>query len=180
MSGVFASAVFGAMVALAANPSVWTANLKGKDGSKITGTARVETGMSSATTKRDSTMPARDTTTMRDTTRSYGDTTAKSHASHPQTGAGDLRVTITVNNAPQNATLTWGIRSGECHDASAEVKDVASATGSIKVDASGNGTVTSQVKATLPATGDYHVVVNDGGKQAACGDLEAAKTSTEN
>jgi hypothetical protein len=50
---------------------------------------------------------------------------------------GDLRVTISVNNAPQNANLTWSIRTGECHDASAEVKDIASATGSIKIDAFG-------------------------------------------
>jgi len=167
------------VVAAAASPSVWTAKLEGKDGSKITGTARVESGASAAMPKRDSTMQPRDTTMPRDTTASYRDTT-KAQPSYSTTGMGDLRVTISVNNAPQNSTLTWSIRSGECHDASAEVKDVTSATGSIKVDASGNGTASSQVKATLPTTGDLHIVVNDGAKQAACGDLEPAKTSTEN
>lgn len=166
MSGVSASVVLGLIIAAAANPSVWTAKLEGKDGSKITGTARVETGMVTATPDRDTTMPSRDTT--------------KSQTSHAHTETGDVRVTITVNNAPPNASLTWAIRTHECHDASAEVKDIASATGAITVDASGNGTTTSSVKATLPTTGDLHVVVNDGAKQAACGNLEAAKTSTEN
>ena len=177
MSGVSSSVLLALVVAAAASPSVWTAKLEGKDGSKITGTARVESA--AAMPKRDSTVQPRDTTMPRDTTASYRDTT-KAQPSYSTTGMGDLRVTISVNNAPQNANLTWSIRTGECHDASAEVKDIASATGSIKIDASGSGTTTSQVKATLPTTGDLHVVVNDGGKQAACGDLEAAKTSTEN
>ena len=152
MSNVLMSVAFGLIVAAAASPSVWTAKLDGKDGSKLSGTARVET-----------VAPA----TPRDTT-------------NPMPAGGELRVTVTVNNAAPNSTLSWSLRSGECHDASAEVKEIGSATGSIKVDAQGTGTATSQVKATLPATGDFHVAVNDGGKVAACGDLEAAKTSTEN
>jgi hypothetical protein len=158
MSGVSASVVLGLIVAVAANPSVWTAKLDGKDGSKITGTARVET-VAPVTPPRDSATPP---------------------ASTPMPAGDELRVTVTVSNAAPNSTLTWNLRSGECSTRTEEVKSVGSATGSVKVDAQGSGTATSQVKATLPATGDFHVAVSDGGKVAACGDLEAAKTSTEN
>ena len=99
------------------------------------------------------------------------------------TGSDDLRVTITVSNAPQNTALLWSIREGKCSEKGDEVKVVTGATGSLTVDAQGNGTTTSQVKATLPASGDVHVAVygrQEAGKLAACGDLEPAKTSTEN
>jgi len=100
----------------------------------------------------------------------------------PPAGAstGDLKVTVTVNNAAPNASLTWDLRSGECNGKIAESHTVGGASGSIKVDAQGTGTASTQVKANLPAGSDFHVAVNDGGKVAACGDLEAAKTSTEN
>jgi hypothetical protein len=41
MSNVPASVALGLIAALVANPTVWTAKLDGKDGSKISGTARV-------------------------------------------------------------------------------------------------------------------------------------------
>ena len=177
MSYVPVSVALGVIAALVANPSVWTAKLEGKDGSKITGTARVESASGPVTTApRDSAMPPRDST-MRDTTANRP-ATAESH----HTGAGDLNVTINVSNAPQNTTLLWSIREGECDQKGADVKVVSGATGNLTVDAQGNGTATSKVKANLP-TGDVHVAVygrQDAGKLAACGELEAAKTSTEN
>jgi hypothetical protein len=177
MSYVPVSVALGVIATLVANPSVWTAKLEGKDGSKITGTARVESAATVTTTPRDSAMPPRDTT-MRDTTAQRDNMTTTT------TGAGDLRVTINVSNAPQNTTLLWSIREGECDHKGTEVKVVSGATGNITVDAQGNGTATSQVKATLPANADdLHVAVygrQEAGKLAACGELEAAKTSTEN
>ena len=160
MSFVPASVALGLVVAIAANPAVWTAKLEGKDGSKITGTARVET-VAPVTPPRDSATPP----------------TAAMPA------ADELRVTVTVSNAAPNSTLSWTLRSGECDNKGADVKVVGAASGSVKVDAQGAGTATSQVKATLPASGDFHVAVNShegSGKLAACGDLEPAKTATEN
>ena len=156
MSFVPVSVAIGVAVAIGVNPSVWTAKLDGKDGSKISGTARVET-LAPVPPPQDSTTP-------------------------PATGAstGELRITVTVNNAAPNSTLSWDLRSGECDSKVAETHTVGSATGSIKVDPQGTGTVTTQVKANLPADADFHVAVNDGGKLAACGELEAAKVSTEN
>ena len=156
MSYVPASVAFGLIAALVASPSVWTAKLDGKDGSKISGTARVET-VAPAPMPTDSATPPTGT---------------------PSTG--DLKVTVTVNNAAPNSTLEWNLRSGECDGKVAEAHTIGGASGSIKVDAQGTGTVSTQVKANLPADSDFHVAVNDGGKVAACGDLEAAKTSTEN
>jgi hypothetical protein len=155
MSNVPASVALGLIAALVANPTVWTAKLDGKDGSKISGTARVET---------------------------VAPTPAPTDSAMPPAGAstGDLKVTVTVNNAAPNASLTWDLRSGECDGKIAEAHTVGGASGSIKVDAQGTGTASTQVKANLPAGSDFHVAVNDGGKVAACGNLEAAKTSTEN
>ena len=174
MSNVTGAVLLSLIAAAAANPSVWTAKLEGKDGSKLTGTARVESGSAPVTTApRDSATPPRDST-MRDTTAQKPMTSA--------TNSDDLRVTLTVSNAPQNTTLLWSIREGECSTKGDEVKVVAGATGNITVDAQGNGTATSSIKATLPS-GDVHVAVygrQEAGKLAACGDLEPAKTSTEN
>ncbi|HKP29840.1 MAG TPA: hypothetical protein VJU15_10575 [Gemmatimonadales bacterium] len=156
MSNVPVSVALGLIAALVANPTVWTAKLDGKDGSKISGTARVET-IAPVTPPRDSAMPP----------------------ATPMSGADEVRVTVTVNGAAPNSTLSWNLRSGECSAKVAETNTVGGATGSIKVDGQGSGTATSQVKATLPAGGDLHIAVNDGGKVAACGDLEASKTSTE-
>jgi len=156
MSFVPASVALGAVLALVANPAVWTAKLDGKDGSKISGTARVET-IAPAPMPTDSASPPTGTPSM-----------------------GELKVTVTVNNAAPNSSLTWNLRSGECDGKVAEAHTVGGATGSIKVDAQGTGTVSTQVKANLAEGSDFHVAVNDGAKVAACGDLEAAKTSTEN
>ena len=156
MSHVPASVALGLIAALVANPSVWTAKLDGKDGSKISGTARVET-VAPTPVPADSAMPP---------------------AGSPSTG--DLKVTVTVNNAAPNSTLSWNLRSGECSGKVGESHTLEGASGSINVDAQGTGTVATQVKANLPTGSDYHVAINDGGKVAACGDLEAAKTSTEN
>ena len=156
MSNVASSVAFGLIAALVANPSVWTAKLDSKDGSKISGTARVET-VAPAPTPTDSATPPTGTPSM-----------------------GDLQVTVTVNNAAPNSNLSWNLRSGECDGKVAEAHTVGGASGSIKVDAQGTGTASTQVKANLPAGSDFHVAVNDGGKVAACGNLEAAKTSTEN
>lgn len=160
MSYVPVSVAAGLIAALAANPSVWTAKLNGQDGSKISGTARVE-AVAPVTPPSDSATPPASTPTASD----------------------ELRVTLTVSNAAPNSTLAWTLRSGECDNKGADVKVVGSASGSVKVDAQGSGTATSQVKATLPASGDFHIALNShegSGKLAACGDLEAAKTSTEN
>ena len=158
MSNVPASVALGLIAALVANPSVWTAKLDGKDGSKVSGTARVETVAP--------TPPPADS--------------ANPPAGNPTPSTGELRISVTVNNAAPSSTLSWTLRSGECDDKVAETHTVGSATGSITVDAQGTGTATTQVKANLPADSDFHVAVNDGAKVAACGDLEPAKTATEN
>jgi hypothetical protein len=162
MSFVPVTVAFGVALAIAANPSVWTAKLNGQDGSKINGSARVET-VAAVTPPRDSATPP---------------------ASTPTPASDELRVTVTVNNAAPNSTLSWSLRSGECDDKGTEVKVIGAASGSVKVDAQGSGTATTSVKATLPSgTDDFHIALNShegSGKLAACGDLEAAKTSTEN
>lgn len=160
MSFVPVSVAFGVALAIAANPSVWTAKLNGQDGSKINGSARVET-VAAVTPPTDSATP-------------------------PSTAApaSELRVTVTVNNAAPNSTLSWSLRSGECDDKGTEVKVIGTASGSVKVDGQGSGTTTTSVKGMLPSgTDDFHIALNShegSGKLAACGDLEAAKTSTEN
>jgi hypothetical protein len=146
MSNVPVSVAFGVIAALVANPSVWTAKLDGKDGSKISGTARVET-VAPTPPPADSAMPP----------------------AGGAVSAGDLKVTVTVNNAAPNSSLTWNLRSGECDGKVAEAHTVGGASGSIKVDAQGTGTASTQVKANLPAGSDFHVAVNDGAKVAACG-----------
>lgn len=154
MSNVPVSVALGVVAALIANPTVWTAKLDGKDGSKISGTARVET-VAPTPAPTDSAMPP------------AGSSTA------------ELKVTVTVNNAAPNSSLSWSLNTGDCDDKGAEVKPVGGASGTIKVDASGAGTATAQVKGTMPMSDEHHVAINEGGKVAACGDLEAAKTSTD-
>lgn len=175
MSSAPVTVALGLVAALAVNPTVWTAKLEGKDGSKITGTARVE-AIAATYTPRDSAMPPRDSTKpMHDS--------EKSKDTYHKAGTGNLRVTVTVSNAPQNSTLLWSVRKGECGEGGEDVKVIGSATGNITIDAQGNGTATSEVKATLPADEDVHLAVygrQEAGKLAACGKLEAAKTSTEN
>ena len=176
MSFIPASVAIGLVAAIAANPSVWTAKLNGQDGSKINGTARVES-VAPVTPPRDSATAPRDSATApRDS--------ATPPASTPTPASDELRVTVTINNAAPNSTLSWSLRSGECDDKGTDVKVIGAASGSVKVDAQGSGTATTSVKATLPSgTDDFHIALNShegSGKLAACGDLEAAKTSTEN
>lgn len=153
----------GLIVALGAGSAVWTAKLDSKDGSKITGTARVES-VAPMTPPKDSTMPP---------------------AAEPASSAEELRVTLTLSNAPANASLGWGLYTGKCSDTNAgapsSVLGSASAYSSIKVDGAGNGTATSMVKGAQVAGGNYYVGVQgpEGGKLAACGNLEPSKTSTD-
>jgi hypothetical protein len=91
-------------------------------------------------------------------------------------------VTVTLTDAPKNASLSWYIYSGSCTDSNAgaaeSILGVPSSYGPIKVDGSGNGTTTSMIRGAQVASGSYYVGVIGGGKLAACGNLEPAKTST--
>ena len=154
----------GLILALGAGSGAWTARLDGKDGSKISGTALVETApvtppADSATPPTDS-MPA--TTT-------------------PAAPA-ELRVTITLNNAPANASLSWYVYSGSCNADSAgdaeTIVGLPSSYSPIKVDGSGNGSATWTIRSAHIDAGTYYVGILGGGKLAACGNLEPSKTST--
>ena len=153
MSNIYLPVGLGLVLALGANPSVWTAKLEGKDGSKISGTARVET-VAPMTPPADSTKP-------------------------PVKESGqELRVTVTVSGAPANSSLSFDLRSGKCSMPGAVIGS-SSSYGTIKADDKGNGNATAQVKGPAP-TGEFHVSVYSAGqKPAACGDLEQSKTSTE-
>lgn len=157
------------ILALGAGSAAWTAKLDSKDGSKISGTARVETVLPAMTPPKDSVTPPKDSTPV-----------APAEAS-PE----ELRVSITVAGAPANASLGWGLYTGKCGDSNAGAASAAlgmpASYTPIKIDAQGNGTATSMVKGgPSPASGDYYVGVQrpEGGKLAACGNLEPAKTST--
>ena len=89
----------GLVLALGAGSAVWTARLDGKDGSKISGTAQVE----SITV-----MPPSDSAILpKDTIPPAGTSTTPAKAS-PE----ELRVTVTLSNAPANASLSWYLYSG--------------------------------------------------------------------
>ena len=162
--------VVGLILALGAGSAAWTAKLESRDDSKISGTARVESVPAPAMTPpKDSVIPPKDSTPV-----------APAEAS-PE----ELRVSITVAGAPANASLGWGLYTGKCGDSNAGAASAAlgmpASYSPIKIDAQGNGTATSMVKGgPSPASGDYYVGVQrpEGGKLAACGNLEPAKTST--
>ena len=157
----------GLVLALGAGSAAWTAKIEGRDGSKITGTAQVESASAitdSATAPRDTTAPA--------------DTTPKPATPPP----GEVRVTISLDNAPANASLSWYLYNGKCSAESAgdaeSIVGVTSSYSPIKVDASGHGTITLPIRGAEIGTGMYYVGIIAGGKLAACGDLEQSKTST--
>jgi len=163
----------GLILALGAGSATWTARLDGKDGSKITGTARVES-IPAVVPPKDSLIPPNDSIPP-------AGTTATPAESSPE----ELRVTITLSNAPANASLAWGLFSGKCSDSNAGAASTAlgmpASYSPVKVDAEGNGTATSLVRGgPQVSAGDYYVGVQrpEGGKLAACGNLEPAKTST--
>jgi hypothetical protein len=146
----------GLVLALSAGPEVWTARLEGRDGSRITGIAQVES-MSVA--------PADTSPT-------------------PARASGDLKVTVTLSDAPKNASLSWYLYSGSCHAESAgdaeAIIGLPSSYDRIKVDGSGNGTTTSMIRGGQVGAGKYYVAIHaaGGGRLAACGNLEPATTST--
>jgi hypothetical protein len=148
----------GLALAFGAGSQVWTAQLEGRDGSKMSGTAQVE----SAAVMPDSTAPV--------------DT-----AQAPQK-PGELNVTITVSDAPADASLSWYVYGGSCKAESAgdaeSIVGLPSSYSPIKVDGSGNGTITLTIQGAQMPTGMYYVGVISGGKLAACGNLEPSKTST--
>jgi len=158
----------GLVLALGAGSAVWTARLDGKDGSKISGTAQVES--TPVVPPGDSMIPPKDTIPPAGTS-----TPAKAS---PE----ELRVTVTLSNAPANASLSWYLYSGTCNDMNAgdveSILGVPSSYSPIKVDGSGNGTTTSMIRGARVADGSYYVGVLAAGKLAACGNLEASKTST--
>jgi hypothetical protein len=152
----------GLVLALGAGSAVWTARLDGKDGSKISGTAQVES--IPVMPPSDSTMPPKDTI--------------------PPAGTPEeLRVTVTLSNAPANASLSWYLYSGSCDASSAgdaeSILGVPSSYSPVKVDGSGNGTTTVMIRGAHVAAGNYYVGVLAAGKVAACGNLEPSKTSTD-
>ena len=160
----------GLVLALGAGSAVWTARLDGKDGSKISGTAQVE----SITI-----VPPSDSAILpKDTIPPSGTSTTPAKAS-PE----ELRVTVTLSNAPAHASLSWYLYSGSCNASSAgdaeTILGLPSSYSPVKVDGSGNGSTTVAVRgAQVGIGGSYYVGVLAAGKLAACGNLEAPKTST--
>ena len=154
----------GLILALGAGSAAWTARLDGKDGSKISGTAQVES--TPAMPPSDSATPPKD---------SMPATTPAAPA--------ELRVTITLSNAPANSSLSWYLYSGSCNDANAgaaeSILGVPSTYNPVKVDGSGNGSTTSSIRGAQVESGNYYVGILGGGKLTACGNLEPAKTSSE-
>jgi hypothetical protein len=149
----------GLILAMGVGSAAWTAKLESKDGSKISGTARVETVAAPMTPPKDSLTPP----------------------AAPAEAGEELRVSVTLSNAPANASLGWGLYTGKCSDTSAgSILGSPTAYSPVKIDGQGNGTATSMVKGAKVAGGNYYVgVQGDGGKMAACGNLEPAKTSTD-
>ena len=153
----------GLVLALGAGSAAWTAKLAGKDGSKISGTAQVES--TSVTPPADSTTPPRDSMP----------------ATTPAASA-ELRVTVTLSNAPANSSLSWYLYSGSCSDGSAgaaeSIQGIPASYSPVKVDGSGNGTTTVTVRGAHVEAGNYYVGIISGGKLAACGNLEPSTTSS--
>jgi hypothetical protein len=159
----------GLLLALGAGSGVWTAKLDGKDGSKISGTAQVESVP--VMPPSDSAIPPRDTIPPAAPTAGR------------QASPEELRVTVTLSNAPANASLSWYLYSGSCNASSAgdaeTILGLPSSYRPVKVDGSGNGSTTVAVRgAQVGIGGSYYVGVLAAGKLAACGNLEATKTST--
>jgi hypothetical protein len=167
----------GLILAMGAGSTVWTAKLDSKDGSKISGTARVESVpvvTPPVTPPKDSLIPPKDSV-------SQASTSATSSEASPE----ELRVTITLSNAPANASLVWNLYSGKCSDSGAgapsSVLGTPSSYSPVKIDGQGNGTSTAMVRGAKVTGDDYYIGVlraEPGGKLAACGNLEPAKVST--
>ena len=153
-------------LALGAGSEVWTARLEGRDGSKISGIAQVESRPVSS--PGDSAVSPRDTLAPVPT---------------PARPSGELKVTISLSDAPKNASLSWYLYSGTCSAESAgdaeSIVGLPSSYSPIKVDGSGNGTATSMIRGGQVGAGNYYVGIISGGALAACGNLEPSKTSTD-
>ena len=154
------------ILALGAGSAAWTARLEGKDGSKVSGTAQVES--TPAMPASDSANPPKD-----------------SMPAPTPAAPAELRVTVTLSNAPANASLSWYLYSGSCSDASAgaaeSILGVPSTYSPVKIDGSGNGSTTVSIRGAQMESGNHYVGVHaaGGGKLAACGNLEPAKTSSD-
>jgi len=124
----------GLILALGAGSAAWTARLDGKDGSKISGTAQVES--TPAMPPSDSATPPKD---------SMPATTPAAPA--------ELRVTITLSNAPANSSLSWYLYSGSCNDANAgaaeSILGVPSTYNPVKVDGSAAYVAAQQLTMTM-------------------------------
>jgi hypothetical protein len=156
------------VLALGTGSAVWTAKLDGKDGSKISGTAQVESP--TVMPPSDTPIPPKDTIP--------ADSTTSTHQS-----PNDLRVTLTVSNASPNASLSWYLYSGSCNAASAgdaeSILGLPSSYIPIKVDGSGNGTAVTTVRGAQVGTGNFYVGILGGGKLVACGNLEPQASTGE-
>jgi len=156
------------VIALGTGSAVWTAKLDGKDGNKISGTAQVEAA--TVTPPSDSPIPPKDTIP--------ADSTPAAHPSPDE-----LRVTLTVNSASPNASLSWYLYSGSCNATSAgdaeSILGLPSSYVPIKVDGSGNGTAIATVRGARVGTGTYYVGILGGGKLVACGNLEPQASTGE-
>lgn len=151
------------VLALGAGSAVWTARIDGKDGSKISGTAQVESR--SMTPRADSASPP-------------ADTLPRATPASPA----ELQVTINLSGAPKNGSLSWYLYSGGCNDANAgaveSIQGVPSSYSPVKTDGSGNGSTTVTIRGARLDNGNYYVGVIAGGELAACGNLEPTRTST--
>lgn len=165
------------LLALAStNPATWTAKLDSKDGTAITGTARVETV--DVTPQRDTTMPPTDTLVPpRDTTPPMpGGPTSET------LGSNQVRITLTINGAPANTTMAWHLHQGKCGSNGALIGD-ANAYTPVQVDGSGSATATTTISAALQERGEYyadvHASAEQGASVAACGSLEYQRTRAD-
>ena len=159
----------GLVLALGAGSAAWTARLDSKDGSKISGTAQVESPP--VTPPSDAPIPPKDTIPP-------ADSTTRAPAS-----TNELRVTVTLKDAPANASFSWYLYSGACNASNAgdaeSIVGLPSSYIPIKVDGSGGGTTTTTVRAAQLGTGTYYVGILGGGKLVACGNLEPQASTGE-
>ncbi|HEX9895456.1 MAG TPA: CHRD domain-containing protein [Gemmatimonadales bacterium] len=158
----------GLLALVGSNPATWTAKLEGKDRSAISGTARVEAPAAPAVTP-DPAMPPRDT--------------MPPPAPEPAKPMDNqLRATLSITNAPQNATLSWHVHQGKC-GSNGPIVGSSAAYQPVKVDAQGSGTASASVTASLQEKGEYYADVHSsqdqGAQVAACGTLEYQRTRAD-
>jgi len=146
--------------AVASVAHTWTATLQSKDGSNISGSARVEQVVKPTA---DTAMP-RDTTMPKDMKKDDGGYSA----------------TVTVTGAKPSTNLAWHVHQGKCAETPGAIVGRESDYAKLSTDDKGNGSVTSTLPISLVERSEYSLSVHRGPDKAsgvsACGDLVLTKT----